>query len=208
MIFKGEYAYNVRNSIARYGMKTITIDDELYAYIAAQTKFIGEDASDILRRLLLPETEQSEAVETQPEPIVETTNEEPAAVEIETTEQIPPPASSDAGQYSPNRDKLVACSTVVERFLLVLSDLAAHHPQQFEDVLGIKGKGRDYFATSKEHLLATGSSTNPKAIPQTSYWVVTNNNTSKKASILRQVAAALDYADADQTVIAQSLTLK
>ena len=33
-------------------MKTIEIDEELYHFIASQTKHIGEDASSILRRLL------------------------------------------------------------------------------------------------------------------------------------------------------------
>ena len=36
-------------------MKSIEIDDDLYAFIASQTKHIGESASEILRRLLLPE---------------------------------------------------------------------------------------------------------------------------------------------------------
>lgn len=33
-------------------MKIIEVDEELYQYIASQTKSIGESASDILRRLL------------------------------------------------------------------------------------------------------------------------------------------------------------
>ena len=36
-------------------MKTIEIDEELYHYIASQTQQIGESASEILRRLLLPD---------------------------------------------------------------------------------------------------------------------------------------------------------
>ena len=40
-------------------MKNIEIDDELYHYIASRTQFIGESASDILRRLLrLPSSPQ------------------------------------------------------------------------------------------------------------------------------------------------------
>ena len=33
-------------------MKTIELDDDLYFFIASQTRHIGESASDILRRLL------------------------------------------------------------------------------------------------------------------------------------------------------------
>ena len=36
-------------------MKNIEIEDDLYAYIASQTQHIGETASDILRRLVMPE---------------------------------------------------------------------------------------------------------------------------------------------------------
>ena len=41
-------------------MKIIEIDDELYTFIASQTKHIGENASDILRRLLLGDAESNE----------------------------------------------------------------------------------------------------------------------------------------------------
>ena len=67
-------------------MKTITIDDELYAHIAAQTKYIGEGASDILRRLLLPESAEM-VIErgSQPLPVVESeTPASPGQLDIDT----------------------------------------------------------------------------------------------------------------------------
>ena len=39
-------------------MKKIEIDDELYRYIASETRHIGESASDILRRLLKLDAKQ------------------------------------------------------------------------------------------------------------------------------------------------------
>ena len=75
-------------------------------------------------------------------------------------------------------------------------------------VLSIKGKGRDYFATSQQHLLSTGSSTNPKAIPASDYWVVTNNNTGKKAAILRQVASVMGCSETLQDDVVKALTDK
>lgn len=53
-------------------MKTIEVDDELYQYIASQTRHIGESASDILRRMLKisaasqPATPVSKDVVSQP----------------------------------------------------------------------------------------------------------------------------------------------
>ena len=51
------------------------------------------------------------------------------------------------------------------------------------------------FASSKEELLKSGSSTNPKAIPDSGFWVVTNNNTAKKLAMLSQVLQILGYND-------------
>ncbi|WP_100641766.1 hypothetical protein [Alteromonas facilis] len=189
-------------------MKTITIDDELYAYIAAQTKYIGEDASDILRRLLLPDTETAPQsvvdASEEPQPTASTDN----AVSAESNvDVVAKPAETENGAvFVPEATALAGCSTVVERFLQLLSGLHRHHAATFESVLSIRGKGRDYFATSKEQLLATGSSTNPKAIPESQFWVVTNNNTGKKAAILRQVAEVLNYTPSQQDVIVDALT--
>jgi negative modulator of initiation of replication len=81
----------------------------------------------------------------------------------------------------------------VDQFLFVLSAAHKLNADSFERVESIKGKNRTYFATSKEALLENGSSTNPKAIPDSSYWVVTNNNTAKKVSMLEQVLRQLGY---------------
>ena len=77
--------------------------------------------------------------------------------------------------------------------MFVLSAAHKLNADSFERVESIKGKNRTYFATSKEALLENGSSTNPKAIPDSSYWVVTNNNTAKKVSMLEQVLRQLGY---------------
>ena len=37
-------------------MKNIQIEEDLYHFIASQTQDIGESASDILRRLVMPES--------------------------------------------------------------------------------------------------------------------------------------------------------
>ena len=46
---------------------------------------------------------------------------------------------------------------------------------------------------SKEALLDSGSSMNPKNIPDSQYWVMTNSNTTRKKSMLHEVAITLDY---------------
>lgn len=175
-------------------MKRIDIDDDIYTYIAANTEHIGESASDILRRLL--------QITTAPAPMSEQGGESSA----------PPSSNTAATQSAPgNNDKvsgqqifdvmtsadLAGEKSVVGRFLHILSMLYRCHSNQFRKVLDIKGRDRIYFATSEEALLQAGNSTNPKQIPQSPYWVITNNNTTKKKSMLTQVAKELRYSDAD-----------
>lgn len=170
-------------------MKTIEIEDDLYHYIAAQTRQIGESASDILRRLLLGEQAASQTTAAvQPE----TVNPEPVkpTVMLET---------SNTGTVFDlvSRQDLQAESSVVGRFLYLLSVLARVHKKQFSKVLEIKGRNRLYFATTAEALSEAGSSTNPKQIPNTSFWVITNSNTTRKKMMLTETAVKLGYSEQD-----------
>ena len=270
-------------------MKSIEIDDDLYAFIASQTKHIGESASQILRRLLLPEdgaalhsvktpaaslanntanssasssaknASASQSADADKKAEVSTTQKQvPSATAISNTatekatvtrqrkstagaaqddaststsattsstsraKQSPVKkaasakaavtsaapvnenADSEASSAAQAHDKddiltLVSKSALstftkrVDQFLFVLSAAHKLNADSFERVESIKGKNRTYFATSKEALLENGSSTNPKAIPDSSYWVVTNNNTAKKVSMLEQVLRQLGY---------------
>ena len=167
-------------------MKTIDIDDDLYTFIAAQTKHIGESASDILRRLLLPETPASQAVEPTPE---------------ESEAATPSPVADSVNIDADNildvvtAERLAELTKRVDQFLYILAALHGLHGENFAKVEQIRGKNRTYFATSKAALLENGSSTNPKPIADSPYWVVTNNNTAKKVAMLEQVMQQLGYSD-------------
>lgn len=180
-------------------MKQIEIDAELYSYIASHTQSIGESASDILRRLLaLPpltgiEKEQAVAMEA----------EVPIALAQEEVEATAVASATVPTQSVLERvvaEDLEAEKSKVGRFLYLLSVLYQCHPDKFDSVLRIRGRHRLYFAKSKEELKASGNSTNPKEVPHSGYWVVTNSNTSKKQAIVKQAAQELGYsaADADQ----------
>lgn len=184
-------------------MKKIIIDDELYAFIASKTEDIGESASEILRRILIKDhgLKAGEAKSVDVSEAVEVTV---AVTEINKTKKKDSLESQLNGNSVVNATgvfnmlsvpSLKADMTKVERFLLILSALHGAHLDQFSKILEIKGKGRLYFAQNKEALLSSGSSTNPKPIPDSSYWVVTNNNTVKKRSMLTEVAKTLGYSD-------------
>lgn len=61
----------------------------------------------------------------------------------------------------------------------------------------IRGRDRLYFADSEAALAASGSSTKPRQIPDSPYWVITNSNTTRKKMMLTEVATALGYSKAD-----------
>lgn len=262
-------------------MKSIEIDDDLYAFIASQTKHIGESASQILRRLLLPEdgavshgvairsvepsrtlsttaktseiknaevkNSTSEAVSKVKEDVKPKATAKPsrvsapkkvvASTSAKTTSKTAvkktpakataakAPVSAVAAKKKPlaasaetqieshgKKDILDAVSTDalatftkrVDQFLFVLSAAHKLNAENFSNVESIKGKNRTYFATSKDALLENGSSTNPKAIPDSPFWVVTNNNTAKKTNMLEQVLRNLGYQpDVIETVTAR-----
>ena len=268
-------------------MKSIEIDDDLYAFIASQTKHIGESASQILRRLLLPEdgavsqgSKPSEASstpaktsETKSADVTESTSKPSTAAEVEVEPKAPlaktatkasnasvkstankasvgrtaakkapakatpsktaaaktAAAKTSAGTRAAkkpsaptetplsneahtkrdildavSKDALSTFTKRVDQFLFVLSAAHKLNAENFTRVESIKGKNRTYFATSKAALLENGSSTNPKAIPDSPFWVVTNNNTAKKTNMLEQVLRNLGYQpDVIETVIAR-----
>ncbi|GGD53993.1 replication initiation negative regulator SeqA [Lacimicrobium alkaliphilum] len=164
-------------------MKTIEVDEDLYRYIAMQTQDIGESASDILRRLLLGEKDAGSG--------------DRAVAE----QAVAPTADKDKAQQDVfahlDRVGVVRQKRTVDRFLTILAAMARFNPERFPKVLELRGRNRVYFATSKEQLLASGSSTNPKQLPESHYWVVTNNNTGKKVTMLQEVVRVLGYSDAD-----------
>lgn len=179
-------------------MKTIEIDDDLYQYIAGQTLKIGESASDILRRLL-PDAPVKDKTPTKnvavqaPAPAVEPTA-TPTPV-VETTKRAEPKVGNVFDLVTPQ--DLQAEHNIVGRFLYLLSVLARVHKKQFHHVLEIKGRDRLYFGKSAEELNETGTSTNPKQIPNTEFWVITNSNTTRKKMMLTETAIKLGYSAQD-----------
>lgn len=171
-------------------MKTIEIEDDLYHYIAAQTRQIGESASDILRRLLLGEQQINQTTAD---------SNTPATAGTAPSDNAAARDNSKAGSIFDlvSRQDLQAESSVVGRFLYLLSVLARVHKKQFAKVLEIKGRNRLYFGTSAEALSEAGSSTNPKQIPNTSFWVITNSNTTRKKMMLTETAIKLGYSEQD-----------
>lgn len=196
-------------------MKTIEIDDDLYQYIAGQTMKIGESASDILRRLLpgAPKkqtansteinqaaSEPATATKSKPEPQETLSNHATREqAEAKTAKEAKALKESKVGNVFDlvTPADLQAEHNIVGRFSYLLSVLARVHKKQFHKVLEIKGRNRLYFGNSAAELNENGTSTNPKQIPNTEFWVITNSNTTRKKMMLTETAIKLGYSAED-----------
>lgn len=183
-------------------MKTIEVDEDLYRYIAGQTLHIGESASDILRRLL--DVNNKSTSSAKPEAPVVTAE----AKGIPIQQGIPVAqglvVSKDAVQNTKIdsvkamrtlliSDEFAELKKAVDRFMLVLSTLYRIDSTSFSDAMSVKGRKRVYFADNEQTLLANGQTTKPKAIPNTPFWVITNNNTSRKQQMVEQVMTLMNF---------------
>ena len=161
-------------------MKTIELDDDLYFFIASQTRHIGESASDILRRLLEQPVKAGTTV--------------PAAPVVQ------PQSLADAMGLEAllDSDELQKEEKSINRFMLVLSTLYRDNPEGFTQATEIRGRKRVYFSRDPEALRASGSTTKPKQVPDTPFWVITNTNTSRKQNMVAQLMNSMGY-DEDLT---------
>ena len=187
-------------------MKIIEVDEELYQYIASQTRSIGESASDILRRLLnLPAharvfaddltfapAENNEKVEpkveVQPEPAkpesVKPTKKQPITAINQIVEKV---------QTLLNSTEFQEEGKAVTRFLAILRVLYRTNPESFAQATeSLQGRTRVYFARDEATLLMTGNHTKPKQIPDTPYWVITNTNSGRKMLMLEGAMQSMD----------------
>ncbi len=180
-------------------MKSIEIDDELYLHIVSNTQSIGESASSILRRLLKLDDLKSQDIslsgsdvkvakqEPLPEELVDATDKS----DVELKKEIE--VSTESVFNFINKEDLAMQRGAVGRFLLILAALYRAHPMQFKVVTEICGRDRLYFAHSEAELAASGSSTKPKKIPGSPFWVMTNSNTTRKKMMLTKAATSLGY---------------
>ncbi|ENP8342576.1 replication initiation negative regulator SeqA [Vibrio harveyi] len=168
-------------------MKTIEVDEDLYRYIAGQTKHIGESASDILRRLLNLDGQLQEAVVA---PVVEKPQGIVVSKDASKAESVDTVKEMRSLLIS---DEFAGLKKAIDRFMLVLSTLHKLNPESFSQATKVKGRKRVYFADNEETLLANGNTTKPKAIPGTPFWVITNNNTSRKRQMVEQVMTHMEF---------------
>lgn len=202
-------------------MKNIEIDDELYLYIVSNTQSIGESASSILRRLL-PIGDTNHQPVIQQDLVTEAKDDDSKQSELSENIAEADTVATDISEEESvtstesvfdfiNKEELAMQRGAVGRFLLILAALYRAHPKKFNIVTNIAPKvsarktKRLYFALSEEILTASGSSTKPKQVPQSPFWVITNSNTTRKKMMLTKASISLGYSDSDVEKIRELL---
>jgi negative modulator of initiation of replication len=189
-------------------MKNIEIDEELYQFIAQNTQFIGESASSILRRLLSLKTDGLTLIAANKNISLK---EQELLVDMASSSELIEKKLVENKDINEtvfnyvNKEELAMQRGAVGRFLLILAALYRGHSTQFSVVTNISGRDRLYFANSEQQLAASGSSTKPRQIPDSPFWVMTNSNTTRKKMMLTKVAIALGYSDDDAEKIRELL---
>lgn len=81
----------------------------------------------------------------------------------------------------------------VDKMLYILGAAYRLKPDAFEKVLLIQGRGRRYFAKSAMEIKNSGKSTQPRNIPGTEYWIMTNSPTPQKRDLLDRALRVLGF---------------
>ena len=148
-------------------IRTIQIEDDIYQHLLSKVTRFGESESDVLRRELGIPAKRNNTMEE-------------GQHRHELADSLESPGIRHA-------------RGVVGKFLAVLGAVYIQKQNEFEIVLAFQGRGRTYFAKSREDIIKSGKSTQPRQIPGSPYWVMTNSPTPQKKSMLRDVLVALDY---------------
>ncbi len=135
-------------------------------------------ASDILRRLLEQPANQATPVA---EPV---TTAQPHAV----ADAMGLEALLDSGELQKEEKS-------INRFMQVLSTLYRDDPVGFYSGHRNQGAQARLFLADPDALRASGSTTKPKPVPETPFWVITNTNTSRKQNMVAQLMTSMGYGD-------------
>lgn len=169
-------------------MKSINLEDDLYHFIMDRVASTGKSPSSVLR--------------------MELGLTKPSRIDPESSDSLEPVEGDAASQQLSDfleSPRFRMHRMAVKKYLAILSFVYQQKPETFERVPeSVTGRSRKYFGTSKQELIALGSSVNPQPIPESPYWAVTNNDTPKKRQVLEDVLKLLGYA---QTVIEKAKRL-
>jgi negative modulator of initiation of replication len=172
-------------------MRTIDVDDDVFYALESISGFNKIPIAQVVRQLM-PSIRSSPSASTN------------ATRPAPSRQDHPSPRDKAVRDYvqSPT---FLAGRAVVDLFLSLLSFLHKENPDRFGILESMEGRTRKYIARSERELEDSGTSVNPKRIPNSGYWVVTNNDTNNKKMLLRQALMLLGYSAETIRLVPESL---
>jgi negative modulator of initiation of replication len=176
-------------------MQTIEITDELYGYLTAIRDTTGQTYDEILRHWKDGRSGASSSGKASSGRPLVPGNGKAAA-----------PNQRDSLLLSHVQSpSFLSLRSAVDQFLNVLSFVHAQNRDNFKMAESLGGRKRKYFAPSQKELEDSGTSVNPKEIPGTPYFVVTNNDTNNKRLLLQRVLRLLRYSETTVRAVSGSI---
>jgi negative modulator of initiation of replication len=174
-------------------MQTVEIDDDLFFYLQGASHSRNMTIGEILRlEVLPPEVASAGKHGLGSAARGQGVGSQPSAREAALSDYVVSP------EFLSNRN-------VVDQFLGVLSFLYKNNSDKFANLEVMEGRKRKYFAQSEQELENSGTSVNPKRIPHSNFWVVTNNDTNNKKVMLRRALVLLGYSARTIRLVVDSL---
>ena len=102
-------------------------------------------------------------------------------------------------------DAFNALPEAIDRFLGILGFLHHLNGDSFSKVSEVRGRKRIYFSKSIHEIEMSGRATEPRQIPKSDWFVVSNNSTKNKAALLVRVCQILKHSAA--SCVAVSLAM-
>lgn len=174
--------------------KLVAIDDDVYEFLRRSVSNFRETESAVLRRLL--------GVPTPGTATAPGGNHDAASTAVLAGAGGPGEPYSARPSATPlarfvNDPAFRLQGSATDKFLKILGFAYQQDPTDFHKVLQLSGRHRKYFAGSREEVAKSGTSTHPRRIPGSEYWVLTNAATHYKCGILRRTLKILGYSDDD-----------
>lgn len=161
-------------------MRTIEVDDDVFSALEILSNYNNVPRSQLVRQIVMERIQPK------------------TAGTASTVIQRPPQQLSVGPRDKALRDysqspSFLASRSVVDQLLSLLSFLYKDNTDKFGILETMEGRRRKYVARSEQELDDSGKSVNAKRIPNTNYWVVTNNSTDNKKLLLSQALTLLGY---------------
>jgi negative modulator of initiation of replication len=166
-------------------MKTLTIDDDLYAEIDSHTSEIFSH-SDVLRKLLSLKHQKPRA----------------------SSSDAPDSGGNEPGKiisFIQSREYQMR-HKAIDKYLAILGWLYKNRPDEFIKIEDYKRGDRVYFAKSEKAIEeGGGGNIRAKRIPDSPFWALVTLDNSSKRTILRAILRSFGHTSAEVNTVVETL---